>query len=60
MSAKSKVRPHPFLPGPADEADSNGRTICRQCHLIGQPRDNRHTLPAATTDARQLAAGDND
>lgn len=56
--AKSKVPPHVFTPGPADEADINGLVECLTCHLIGQRDDAHHTLPDAPQDARQLAAGE--
>lgn len=58
MSAKSKVKPHPFLPGPADEADMNGLSACRTCNILGKRGDQRHTMPAAPEDARQRAAGE--
>lgn len=56
---KSRVRPHLFAPGPASERDSNGRTACETCHLIGEPGDQRHTLPDAPAwDVQQRRAGE--
>lgn len=60
MTAKSRVRPHLFVPPPPDELDHNGRGACQRCGLVGEPGDAHHTLPPApeAADARELAAGD--
>jgi hypothetical protein len=55
---KSRVRPHVYRPGPADEADAKGRRACEDCHLIGEPGDQHHTLPPPVPDVASLAAGE--
>ncbi len=57
MTAKSKVRPHPFLPDPDIPADQAGRLVCR-CGLVGEPGDAHHTMPEPVQDVRLRAAGD--
>ena len=47
MSAKSRVKPHPFIPDPDVPPDTNGRGACRTCHLIGEAGDAHHALPEA-------------
>ena len=56
---KSRVKPHLFQPGPADELDTNGRGACQACHLLGEPGDSRHTLPdAPIEDVQMLRTGE--
>lgn len=60
MKPKPRVKPHLFVPPPADELDMNGRGACGQCNLPGTPGDAHHTLPDPPTepDYGQLAAGE--
>lgn len=55
---KTRVKPHLFQPGPADELDTNGRGACQACHLLGEPGDAHHTVPDVEPDARSAAAGE--
>ena len=43
--SRPKLSPHVFIPGPPGEADVNGRTACRTCHVVGTPDDPRHRMP---------------
>lgn len=56
--AKPTGRPHLFQPGPASEADQNGRVACRRCQLVGEPGDAHHTLPVVPEQAAVAARYD--
>jgi len=60
MTAKSRIRPHLFVPPPPDELDVNGRGACQRCGLVGEPGDAHHTLPDPPSEADhgQRAAGE--
>lgn len=45
MTAKSRVKPHPFVTDPAVPPGQDGRGACATCHLIGEAGDAHHTLP---------------
>ena len=59
----SKPRPRicgPFIPGPSDEADLNGRVACRRCNVVGYSGDAHHPMPdPPAVDVQQLRAGEN-
>lgn len=56
---KPTGRPHLFVRDPElPHADQFGRRVCRTCHLVGEPGDAHHAMPAAVEDARSLAAGE--
>ncbi|MEU7170898.1 hypothetical protein ABZ949_05315 [Micromonospora tulbaghiae] len=64
--ARSRVRPHAFLPDRWVPADWRGRQFCRRCGLPGRAGDERHPLPefpdtppeAAAIELRRLGEHD--
>lgn len=61
MTAKSKVKPHLFVPDATVPPDQNGRGACATCHLIGEPGDAHHRLPEVPEQAehrRRVDGGD--
>lgn len=51
----------PFLPDPDIPADHNGLQACATCHLLGEPGDAHHDMPAVPEqDEHRRRYGDSD